>query len=207
MPNRSRAPRHAAVLVSAAVSVGAAAILVAGCTADAEAPTPVSSAAPTATTASDSTSTSSVPAPAPAAEATTPLLVPPSVIASASEPPPYEPPPDEPPYDPPPYDPTTRPQDVTYDPPPVASFDPPEPVMPPPNPIDSRGFPLGTTCGPVSCTSPDGLIFVNPEAVPNLSDRGFDLCDHTYCPPPGLQIVPDQLPSTGSSGGTPTSPR
>jgi hypothetical protein len=203
MPNRSRAPRHAAVLVSAAVSVGAAAMLVAGCTADAEAPTPVSSAAPTATTASDSTSTSSVPAPAPAAEATTPLLVPPSVIASASEPPPYEPPP----YEPPSYDPPTRPQDVTYDPPPVASFDPPEPVMPPPNPIDSRGFPLGTTCGPVSCTSPDGLIFVNPEAVPNLSDRGFDLCDHTYCPPPGLQIVPDQLPSTGSSGGTPTSPR
>nr|WP_179282721.1 hypothetical protein [Rhodococcus sp. 15-1154-1] len=203
MPNRSRAPRHAAALVSAAVSVGAAALLLAGCTADAEAPTPVSSAAPTTTAAADSTSTSSVPPPAPAAEATTPLLVPPSVIASASEPPPYEPPS----YEPPPYDPATQPQDVTYDPPPVASFDPPEPVTPPPNPIDSRGFPLGTTCGPVSCTSPDGLIFVNPEAVPNLSDRGFDLCDHTYCPPPGLQIVPDQLPSTGSSGGTPTSPR
>ncbi|WP_283510684.1 hypothetical protein [Rhodococcus sp. G-MC3] len=78
---------------------------------------------------------------------------------------------------------------------------PSEPVMQPPNPVDSRGLPLGTTCGAVSCTSPGGIIFVNPDAVPNLDGQGLDLCEHTYCPPPGFQIIPNPLPSTGSSGG------
>ena len=87
----------------------------------------------------------------------------------------------------------------------------------PPRAVDSRGLPLGTTCGPAYCTSPDGVIFDNRDAAPGLYDRkldggdldggdldgrGFDLCQRTYCAPPGFNIVPGQpFPDTGSSGG------
>lgn len=77
---------------------------------------------------------------------------------------------------------------------------PPPPRAPQPAPLDSRGFPLGTTCGPISCTSPDGMTFINPDALPGMSGQTSELiCGQTFCSPPDLQIVPDPLPSTGSA--------
>lgn len=152
-----------------------------------------STSASTSSSSGTSTPVTSSTLSSPPTTVETPPLVPPSVVASApAAPRVYE-------------DPVTT-EPILVEPPPVAPAPPQvpaDPVLPPPSAVDSRGFPLGTTCGPVSCTSPGGLIFVNPDAVPNLESQGFDLCDHTYCPPPGFQ-----LPSTGSgAGGNTTSPR
>lgn len=179
------------------------ALALAGCTTDTD------DAAPTPSTTTSGSPTSAAPT-SPMRASTSPEappLVPPTAVASVPPPPVDQPP-------------TTFVEPVIVDPPgPTVCDDcaftpteptPPEPAGPPPNPVDWRGFPLGTTCGPVSCTSPDGLIFVNPDAVPGLGGQTFDLCDHTYCAPPGLQIIPGPLPSTGSSGGgggLPTAPR
>lgn len=189
--DRGLSRRHVlSVLVSFA-----AAVVLAGCASGAD--SSASPATPASTTISPApTTTTTVPT------ATTTVAAPliaPSVIASA------EPQPE-------PFVPTVTTAEVEvptvpYVAPPSVCIDcgipeqPSEPATPPPDPVDAQGFPLGTTCGPVSCTSPGGLIFVNPDAVPGLGNQGFDLCDRTYCVPPGFQIVPDQLPGTGSSGG------
>ena len=182
MPNRPSGsqwrPRAAFLLAVASIS------LLTACTAGTD------NAEPSPTPTSTSSATSSPATTTPPTTVETPPLVPPSIVASVQAPSTYE----EPavpqqifvePADPP-----------TFAPVPRQVPDEPAPPPPPPSAIDSRGFPLGTTCGPVSCTSPDGLTFVNPDAVPNLESQGFDLCDHTYCPPPGFQ-----LPSTGSGAG------
>lgn len=186
MPNRPRSTswygRPAAVFL---LAVGVAAAL-SGCTSNAEDAAPVPSPVATSTTR---TTVSTVPT-----TVETPPLVPPTVVASAPPPETYEPPPvvTEPvladPTDPAPCVGCTAPPA-----PPAQPVEPAEPALPPPSPLDSRGFPLGTTCGPVSCTSPDGLIFVNPDAVPNFGGQ---------LAPPELQ-----LPSTGSGGGPNTAPR
>ncbi|WP_156376388.1 hypothetical protein [Rhodococcoides yunnanense] len=195
LPRRWR--RAAAVLLVA----GSVLIVLVGCSASAEDISVPTSAAQESTaqesTAQDSTTPGSTTTP-PSGTSTmppSPALVPPSVIASVES--------------------TTLPaENLSAAPLPAPEIDAPgtcvecgapivpaDPVLPPPSPIDSRGFPLGTNCGTVSCTSPDGLIFVNPDAVPNLRAQPFDLlCGQISCAPPGLQLSPEVLPSTGSAG-------
>jgi hypothetical protein len=197
MPYRTgRAPLARRRLRSSAMIllVGASLLVVTACTAgatDAAEPTPV------AGTTTPTAVASTTPAPPSTTRSTPPpLLIPPSVVATAEPVPPLG------------YDVPSIPTTVTtgYVPaPPVdngASTPPPapsEPTTPPPSPVDSRGFPLGTTCSAVSCTSPDGVTFVNPDALPNLGDQPFQqLCEQTICPP-GFQLSPG-LPSTGSAG-------
>ncbi|MGA9873622.1 MAG: hypothetical protein WBQ44_21075 [Rhodococcus sp. (in: high G+C Gram-positive bacteria)] len=176
--------------IAAVVFTMAVALFAAGCSGgDDDAPVSV-----TATSASPSKASTST---------NTPTLVPPSTVASVDPAPPAAVEPGPPAYSPEPLyiEPQyTEPQDVQprYTPTPYTQPQAPrqvDPVVPPAAPLDSYGFPLGTICGAVSCTSPDGMTFVNPDAPGPM----FDLCDRTFCPPPGLQIIPDRLPSTGSS--------
>ncbi|SNT30266.1 hypothetical protein [Rhodococcoides kyotonense] len=179
MPDRTARRRPVLALL-----VGAALLSVTACTAradDAPEPSSVASTSPTP-------AASASPSPTTTPSTTPPPLIPPSVIASAEVPAP-------PVYDDPPVEVPTQ-QPTQAPPQPV----PEEPTTPAPSPVDSNGFPLGTTCGAVSCTSPDGVIFVNPDAVPNFGAQPFDLlCGQTLCPPPGLQLTPE-LPSSGSAG-------
>lgn len=189
--HRRRSPVAASVLFAASVA------LLSACASGGEGPDRTVAPEPVSSTTQESTT---VPPPASTSRQAPPPLVPPTAIASV--------PPSAPVYTEVP----TVPSGVgnAYYPPPdpcvgcTGETEPSTPAAPPPKPVDSRGFPLGTVCGQVSCTSPDGVTFVNPDAVPNLGNQRFDLCDHTYCPPPGLQIIPGQLPSTGSSGGGPS---
>ena len=168
---RHRSAAALAVLAAAAMLVGA-------CSPDADGP-----ASPTRvpTTAATTTVATSVPPTEPVRNS--PPLIPPSSVASP------------------------EPTGAIYVPPetpgPVPCIDcqpTVEPVAPtataPPRAVDSRGFPLGTTCGPVSCTSPDGVIFGNPDVIPRLGTEDY-LCTSPECSP--FSIVPGpMLPSTGS---------
>ncbi|MBY6412272.1 hypothetical protein HQ346_10560 [Rhodococcus sp. BP-252] len=196
MPYRTgRVPLARRRLRSSAMILLAGASLygITACTAGAR---DVAEPTPVVETTSPTTVASSTPTPAPTTPSTPPPLIPPSVVATAEPIPSVD-------YDVPALPPFATTEYVPA--PPVdngittPSPAPPEPSMPPPNPVDSRGFPLGTTCGAVSCTSPDGVTFVNPDAVPNFGTQPFDqLCEQTICSP-SFPLTPG-LPSTGSAG-------
>lgn len=176
MPNRSNGGSRARPSISASAALCAVALVLAACGGTEATPEPVmTEASTTQTTTTQATTTQATTTQATTTQAETPEpTTNPPVLAPATTPP------------------LVAPREIVTPETPPACYDcepDPEPV-PPPSALDARGFPLGTTCTAVSCTSPDGLIFVNPDAVPN--------------PPPGFQIIPGpQLPSTGSSGGIP----
>ncbi len=187
MPNRSARTRSLRRPATVTFLLLSASILVlTACTrATEEQSTPIERVSTSEADPAATSSTPREPTAQPSAPQPVPLL-PPSSVVSADPPPPLDSDVQSPPAQ----------QSASLNPN-MQVPTPSTPRAPPAAPLDSRGFPLGTTCDAFSCTSPDGMTFVNPDAFPEMSGKASELiCGQTFCPPPGLQMVPDPLPST-----------